>query len=288
MPKQAAGPSNPKPSNGGATTRPESILITRFGIYALGRHVAVSAGGVIDVLGRLGITEHATRATLNRMSRRGLLHSVRQGRLSYLALTRYAEDVLADGEQRINSEVVNRDWDGHWTVLGFSVPETRRADRHALRSHLGWAGFGLLQNGLWIAPSPADVNDALEKLDLLDHVKMFRAQAISPTRPEDLVREAWDLDQLADGYARFLARWERGTFDGPDDLGRQVMLHTEWLLLIREDPRLPLVLLPEDWPGVRAEELFWKLRDELAESARGIAASTLDTIPVPEPATPHS
>jgi DNA-binding transcriptional regulator PaaX len=39
------------------------------------------------------------------------------------------------------------------------------------------------------------------------------------------------------------------------------------------------VLLPEDWPGVRAEELFWKLRDELAEPARDIADQTLDTVP---------
>lgn len=278
MPKHpVAGPGS---GDAAAVARPESVLISLCGVYLLGRCLAIATGSVIEVLDRLGIGEPATRATLSRMARRGLLRSVRQGRRVYLGLTRYAEDVLADGKQRIESEVVNRDWDGQWTVLGFSVPENRRGDRHVLRNHLGWAGFSPLQNGLWIAPSPADVTPALEKLELLERVKLFRATAIAPTQSNDLVREAWDLDQLADGYTRFLARWESEAFHGLDQLCRQLLLYTEWLLLIRKDPRLPLALLPEDWPGVRAEKLCRRLRDEFAAPARDIAASTFDTIPL--------
>ncbi|MEU2129889.1 hypothetical protein [Streptomyces sp. NPDC018352] len=33
-----------------------------------------------------------------------------------------------------------------------------------------------------------------------------------------------------------------------DDLGRQLLLHTDWLDLVRRDPHLP-----EDWPTARAE-----------------------------------
>lgn len=264
----------------GGTSRPESLLISLFGLFALGRDVALSTGGIINALARLGVSEHATRTTLNRMSRRGLLHSVRQGRQAYLGLTHYGRTVLADGEQRITTEVVNRDWDGHWAVLGFSVPESRRTDRHALRKHLAWAGFGLLQNGLWIATSPADIDHALAELGLRDYVKIFRAEAIPPTRPDDLVREAWDLDQLGTGYTKFLERWEQNTLGPLDAMCRQILLHTEWLFLIRKDPRLPVDLLPDRWPGIRAEELFWKLRDELQQPARDISEEVLDTIPV--------
>ena len=34
--------------------------------------------------------------------------------------------------------------------------------------------------------------------------------------------------------------------DAPDDLARQLLLHTEWLQLVRQDPRLPAEHLPED------------------------------------------
>jgi len=267
----------------GTAGRPESLLISLFGLYALERAAALSTGGIIDVMSRLGVGEHATRTTLSRMTRRGLLASVRQGRRAYLGLTGYGHDVLTDGQQRITTEVVNRDWDGQWTVLGFSIPESRRTDRHALRRQLAWAGFGLLQNGLWIAPSPADISPVLEEMNLLDHVRIFRANAVPPTRPADLIREAWDLDQLADGYTAFLRRWDENELAHLDPMCRQIRLHTEWLLLIRTDPRLPLDLLPDGWPGVRAEELFWKLRQKLHEPARQIVEAAVDRIPLPEP-----
>jgi len=205
---------------------------------------------------------------------------VRQGRRAYISLTPHTETVLREGGARLSSDVVNRAWDGHWTVLAFSVPESRRADRHALRTRLGWAGFGMLQNGLWIAPSPGDVTNALAEVNLLDYVEVFRAEAVPPTDPRLLVREAWDLDRLAAGYRGFLGRWQQTSRHALDDLTRQVLLEAEWLLLIREDPRLPLVLLPDDWPGIRAEELFRSLRQELAEPARSYAQATLDWLPL--------
>src|SRR5688572_5301363 len=115
----------------GAARRPESLLLAFLGAHLRDRDVAVATGSVIDVLGRLGVGEHATRATLSRMTARGLLSSIRQGRRSYLAPTPRAVDVLRDGDARIRADVVNRDWDGYWTLLSFSVPESRRADRHA-------------------------------------------------------------------------------------------------------------------------------------------------------------
>jgi phenylacetic acid degradation operon negative regulatory protein len=254
--------------------RPESLLLALFGAHVRGRGLAVAVGSVIELLDRLGVGEHATRATLARMADRGLLTTVRQGRRAYAALTAHAEDVLREGAARLDAEVVNRSWDGHWTLLAFSVPESRRADRHALRSQLAWAGFGLLQNGLWIAPSPGDVREALSELGLLDYVRIFRAQAEEPADPRVLVREAWDLDLLAKGYRGFVERWSQPVEH--DALARQVLLEAEWLLLIREDPRLPIALLPDDWPAVEAEELFWSLRRELRRPARRLAETGLE------------
>lgn len=108
---------------------------------------------------------------------------------------------------------------------------------------------------------------------------MFRAEAALWTDPADIVCEAWDLAALAEGYTQFIDRWGHGEFDDLDELSRETLLHAEWLLIIREDPRLPLDLLPADWPGVKAERLFRTLRERLARPAAKLAYELLDTVP---------
>jgi phenylacetic acid degradation operon negative regulatory protein len=263
---------------GSEAARPETLLLTLFGDHVLDRGTAVSTGGVLAVLARLGIGEHTTRATLSRMSRRGLLRTVRRGRQAFLGLTEHGATVLRDGQRKLDGDVVERHWDGRWTLLTFSVPETRRADRHALRTRLGWFGFGPLRSGLWVSTSATDISPALAELDLLEHAEVFRAEAFMWTDPTRIAREAWDLPEIATGYERFLQRWTDRAYSGLDELSRRVQLGAEWLLLIRRDPVLPVALLPAGWPGVRAAALFRTLRREWAQLADKLAAEQLESI----------
>jgi DNA-binding transcriptional regulator PaaX len=263
-----------------AVPRPESLLLAFSGAHLAERHAAVAVSSVIGLLGRLGVSEHASRAALKRMTQRQLLRAIRAGRQAYVTLTPHAGTVLREGRARLAAGTVNRDWDGRWTLLAFSVPEDRREDRHALRTQLAWAGFGPLQNALWIAPSPGDVAGPLAAHGLLEYVKIFRAEAVTPGDPRLLAAEAWDLPGLARGYQGFLRSWDDPAARAPDELSRQVLLEAEWLLLIRADPRLPLALLPGDWPGVRAERVFRSLRQDLDAAARRLAG-TLDWMPLP-------
>ena len=70
----------PDGGENGLAVRPETLLLTLFGDHVLDRGLAVSTVGVLAVLRRLGVGEPATRATLSRMSHRGLLPTVRRGR----------------------------------------------------------------------------------------------------------------------------------------------------------------------------------------------------------------
>jgi phenylacetic acid degradation operon negative regulatory protein len=267
--------------SGGVTAvaaRPETLLLTLFGDHVLDRGIAVSTGGVITVLGRLGVGEHATRATLSRMSRRGLLRTVRRGRQAFLALTAHGTTVLRDGQRRVEGDVVDRHWDGRWTLLTFSVPEARRADRHALRTRLGWFGFGPLRSGLWVSPSAIDISPALAELDLLEHAEVFRAEPYMWTDPARIAREAWDLPEIAAGYEQFLRRWTDRAAGGFDELSQRVQVGAEWLLLIRRDPVLPVALLPDGWPGVRAAALFRTLRHQWARPAETAATDLFESI----------
>jgi phenylacetic acid degradation operon negative regulatory protein len=264
--------------------RPQTLLLTLLGSTALDRDIAIFSGSFVTVMDRLGVSEHATRSTLTRMVTRGLLVRHRRARKVYFGLTPHAAVVLREGEDRMwNRGAINRDTDSRWTLLGFSLPESRRDERHLLRSRLRWAGFGLLRNGLWIAPGTVDVTSLLAEPDLRDHVVAFRAEPAEPADIDRMVRDAYDLPAIAGRYHRFLRRWDiRDPLSrAGDDLTRHLLLLSDWLLLLRDDPRLPLNALPPDWPAVPAQEVFHRTHDRLQPRARRIVEREIDSIDAP-------
>lgn len=263
------------------SARPQSLMFSFLGIYVLGRGTAVYSGSIIEVFARVGISEEAVRSTLTRMAKRGLLTRHRNGRRVYFGLTQRATEVLEDGERRIwQTGAVNWDWDGNWTVVAFSLPDSRRSDRHDLRSQLLWAGFGMLQNGLWIAPGIKDAASIAKGLGLTENITVFTAQHAEPTESAELVRKAFDTDAIAARYRAFLDRWDtrRPLPSAPDDLARQLVLHTDWLQLVRQDPHLPAEHLASDWPAIRAEKLFRRLAERYETTAARAAADVIDEI----------
>jgi phenylacetic acid degradation operon negative regulatory protein len=263
--------------------RPQSLMFTFLGDHIHRRNIAVFSGSIIGALGRVGVAEQATRSTLSRMVRRGLLERQRHGRRAYFALTPRTEDILADGGQRIwHTGAVNTSDDRSWTLVGFSFPDAWQRQRHDLRSKLTWAGFGPLQNGLWLAPSEIDLAPMLDELGLLDHVKVFVAEPRPPTDIGQLVRDAFDLDTIASWYHEFLERWDRDDYRRPveDPLALTLRMTTEWLNIIRKDPRLPIANLPDDWPAVEAQHVFHELHERHVAAAEAAAADVIESIPV--------
>ncbi|SFL33604.1 PaaX family transcriptional regulator [Geodermatophilus ruber] len=263
-----------------ASVRPQTHVLMFCGVHLADPADAVPTVGLIDALSRVGVGEHAARSTVSRMLRRGTLQRRRRGKRIYLSPTPGIRAALAEGGERAWQSPVNRTWDGQWTLLGFSLPESRRADRHLLRSRLQWAGFGMLQNGLWVAPRRVDVEALLHQLDVLDHLKVFRASVAAPTQVAELIDDAWDVPAIARGYQQFLDRWDRpDPLPGaPDDLARQLWLLGEWTLLARHDPGLPVEYLPADWPAVRAEHVALRLRTRYETGAAAIAAGLVERL----------
>jgi phenylacetic acid degradation operon negative regulatory protein len=277
MPPAARPPGEPEPAR-----RPQSLMLTFLGEYVFGRSVCVFSGSVIDTLAHVNVTEHATRSTLARMVNRGLLDRRRRGRRMYYGLTEWSTQILEDGRQRIwQTGPINTDWDGTWTLLAFSLPGSWQRERHDLRSQLIWAGFGPLQGGLWIAPGEPEVGQIVARLGLEAHVRVFRASADGLTDVNQMIRDTYDLDGLATRYEEFLKRWDPtlGAAIPGDPLAAKLGLVTDWLQIIRRDPRLPVQHLPAPWPALRAQDLFHRLSDSLTEPARELAADLLETIP---------
>ncbi|WP_078942877.1 PaaX family transcriptional regulator [Streptomyces viridochromogenes] len=272
-------------SPGGPQPRPQSLLLAFFGDHVLEEGpLCVYSGSIIDVLGRVGVGEQAVRSTLTRMVGRGLLHRQRQGRRMYFGLTPHATQILHDGRKRVwEASAVNDDWDGTWTLLGFSLPEAWQRQRHDLRSRLTWSGFGALYSGLWIAPGGVDVSEIVAELGIAAHVKIFHARADDATDVDLMIRDTWDLETIAARYTAFENRWithvTHAVHPPVDPLATHLRLVAEWLGTIRTDPRLPVRHLPADWPARSAEKTFRRITEQTGEPGRRVAAEVLETMP---------
>ena len=272
--------------------RPQDLVFTLFGEYILHRKRPVWVGSLIALLGPFGLSEGAVRTVLSRMTRKGWLKTRRKGRNSFYSLTPRGHRLLEEGRDRIFHPVWEDDWDGHWYLVTYSIPEGMRHLRDQLRVRLAWLGFGSMGNGVWISPHRVEdrVLAMAQEMDIEDRLLFFRAEQVGPSDHPDLVRRSWDLGALASGYQRFVDRWgpvydrykDVDNASGTEDVGCYVdrfnLIH-EFRRFPLEDPFLPHALLPPSWPGDDAIALFNDLHDLLASPAERYVEGVLDISP---------
>lgn len=264
---------------GRARRRPEQLLLAFLGELVLDRDVApVPTVVLVDVLAELGVGEAATRAALARMARRGLLDPVRSGRTVAHGLTGASERVLRDAHGRIFAADPFAPEGGGWTLVTFSVPERQRDLRHRVRAQLAWAGFGLLRDGLWIAPGEVDVAEVLGDVPAdapgLD-LAAFRAVEVDGFSAARSVRTAWRLDEIRARHRAFQDEWSAWSPGATTAVRDLTALVADWLALLRAVPRLPAEHLDDDWPSGASVALFRGLHDALAGPARAELARRL-------------
>jgi len=257
--------------------RPRDVLLTLFGRHVLAEQPLVSSASILGVMRDAGFGDHAVRSALARMVKRELLQSQRDGRPVYFGLTERSTKILQDGEMRIwRVGAVETLWDGTWTMLSFSLPESWQRQRHDLRVKLTWAGFGALQGGLWIAPRTVRVHNLLEGLEAAAHVRTFVSRADAGVDVAAMIRDVWDIEAIGARYNEFIARWTAPSENLPRRaVARQLILLADWLETIGIDPRLPVEHLPASWPASRAETIFRDLHARLDPAARVQAAECL-------------
>lgn len=251
--------------------RPEQLLLAFLGELVVGRDLGpVPTALLVDVLGGLGASEPATRAALSRMVRRGLLRTVRSGRAVGYLLTPTSERVLDDARGRIFAADPFAPEGTGWTLVTFSVPETRRDVRHRVRAQLTWAGFGLLRDGLWIAPGEVDLADVLGEFAASPDVDLaaFRAREVEGFPVGRAVRAAWPLEEFRARHRAFQERWATAPPDGADPVQEVTALVADWLALLRAVPRLPVEHLGDGWPSSASVHLFHERHRHLAPAAR--------------------
>ncbi|MEV0277427.1 PaaX family transcriptional regulator C-terminal domain-containing protein [Streptomyces sp. NPDC050610] len=268
---------------------PRSLIVTFYGAY--GRGDAHSPAGPVPVaalirlLGAVGVDAPSVRSAVSRLKRRGLLVADRteSGAAGY-ALSPDARQLLDDGDRRIYTRPPARCGDG-WLLAVFSVPEEERNKRHLLRSRLARLGFGTAAPGVWIAPAHVhdETRHTLERLGLAGYVDLFRGEHAGFEPTAAAVARWWDLAGLAkrhqaflDAHEPVLDRWTRRRVVPPADAYRDYLLALDsWRRLPYADPGLPPALLPPDWPGARAADVFGALHRKLRDAGAVYAAQWL-------------
>ena len=257
--------------------QPRQLIVSLYGLYAREHGSWLSVAAVVRLMAALGVEEPAVRSSISRLKRRGLLDARRVEGVAGYALTEVAQEILADGDARIFGRRRAEESDG-WLLVVFSVPESERDKRHQLRSQLTRLGFGTVAPGVWVAPGHLadEAAEALARRGLAGYVELFRGAHLGAVREQ--VARWWDLDQLHARYAEFLDRQEpvRARVDPEQSFADYVRLLTDWRRLPYADPGLPLTLLPADWNGVRAADLFGELSARLAGPAHDHARRLID------------
>jgi phenylacetic acid degradation operon negative regulatory protein len=228
---------------------------------------------LIAALNGVGIEERNARQALGRLSDQGLVGGRRNGRTVRRFLTPEALELLEAGAKRIYGfGEPGAPWDRRWLVVLCSVPEEHRSKRHVLRSRLAFAGFGFLNAGVAVTPHvhrEALATEVLEELDLVDNATVFLGQVGHFVSTSDLLHRAWDIETLAEEYDAFVDAFEDRAPGSPEArfAGTVDLVHA-WRRFPFVDPELPDELLPVDWRGRRARELFAAKHAEWSPDAR--------------------
>ncbi|MGN6576973.1 MAG: PaaX family transcriptional regulator, partial [Nocardioides sp.] len=159
---------------------PRQLILSLFGLYARDEANWLSVRSLIELMRDLDVDASATRSSVSRLKKRGVLEPAKtKGQAGY-RLSASALAVLREGDARIWSRPRASVGDG-WLMVVFSVPEAERGKRHELRSLLTRLGFGTAAPGVWIAPAHLyeATAETLRRLELDAYADLFHGEHLA-------------------------------------------------------------------------------------------------------------
>ncbi|MCO1659483.1 PaaX family transcriptional regulator [Pseudonocardia sp. S2-4] len=262
-----------------------SLVFDLFGDYLRYRGGEVRLRALVALVDCFDVPEATVRVVVGRLRREGWLTSRRDGRETVYLLTPAAWELLDEGRTRIFQRAAGP-WDGRWHMVIYSVPEADRAVRDQLRKQLAWFGFGPLAASVWVSPHDrvAALRAALPAGAPI-RLDTFRAGSAGAAADRDIAGRAWDLVGLDRDYAALLARYRprladyRRGLPPREALVERVRLMQDYRRFPFRDPDLPPELLPADWSGRAAHEVFREAHGLLRERAEAFVDSVGTSVP---------
>ena len=280
------------------TVRANSLIITIYGDAIAPHGGTVWLGSFIKLVEPLGLNPRMVRTSVFRLAREKWLVAEQIGRKSYYSLTAAGRRRFEHAYRRIYDDP-RQQWDGNWQVVFTGGGMLPPAQRDTLRRELLWEGFGVIAPGVLAHPyaNHESVLDILQGTGTHDKVVVIEGRTLGAlsSRPlQELVRECWNLDVIAEDYKRFGDCFRPVTraikvareLDPEQAFCVRTLLIHEFRRVQLRDPQLPRQLLPNDWPGDLARRIcseLYLLTRQQAERHLGKVLETSDG-PLPEAA----
>lgn len=283
-------------SNGAPSAR--NLLVTVFGdaLLPLGDSTAASVASLTTLLGAFGVNDRLVRTSLSRLVDDGLVSVRRTDRRSAYMVAPASVELFRRADDRIY-RTTTADWDGSWTLVVIDGSEATARRRAALRQALTWAGLGVVAPNVLASPV-VDAHDAAAVVTGVGgfaNVLVSRStviETVGTLGSEELARRCVGLDDIADGYGRFIDQFERFGVKTARELQPEAAWKLRTLLvgsfrrIVLSDPLLPVALLPADWSGAAARRVAGELYRAAFPRSQEYLASVIGTDLVTVPAAP--
>ncbi len=248
-------------------------LLTFLALYARPAEKTISIAAIIRFMDELGSEASSVRSSISRLKKKGVLNSKKTSLGSEYAFSELLEPHMLAGDERIFSPR-SMGIGEPWLLVSYSVPESERQNRHKIRSGLTRIGFGTVSSALYIGPKHLHTETVqyIREYQLWDYVQLFIGQPDSQGNLQEKVAQWWNFEGLYKEYKVFLEcyqpellKWQSWLRDGggttSDAFKLYIPMVTHWRRLIFMDPGLPLELLPTNWIGTEARQLFINLNN---------------------------
>ena len=102
---------------------------------------------------------------------------------------------LASLKLDARNSLTNTHWDGKWRIVLLDLPESRKAEREALRYLLKKAGFVILKNSAWVSPFPFEFmfSNIKKDFELSSELMIIVTDSNDPETKEVLIKNFFEI-----------------------------------------------------------------------------------------------
>lgn len=218
---------------------------------------------LVNTDGKMWLAMEKAEKDLARVNAESLARAIRHLRKKGLVQTvkekRVLPRITAQGKVRVKALIPSYDskrlWDGRIYLITYDVARARNKKRDDLRRFLRQIGCGRLQDSVWMTPyNPKELIKefvAEKKLfeDMILVSSLGQDGAVGEMEIKELVEQVYKLTSLNARWEEFIAEARTGKLQGDQ-------LAWKYWMILDDDPQLPFTLLPDDWKGEEAQEIF--------------------------------
>lgn len=155
-------------------------------------------------------------------------------------------------------------WDGKWRILSYEIPETKRELRDKLRRQVAGWGLGPWHRSFWLTPHPiiGNLRELVFGKEEEKYVQAFESDHVFGDR-EVLIEKVWNKSNLEKKYRELFKKWHLILSQSEEKSEKLKKVSTEYVVLLRQDPGLPIELIGSSWIGHEAFSIYKEIRDIL-------------------------